>query len=90
MCSSDLGTVNFSVLIIHGAGPQAWRSATPKSKFVLVNLPFDSLAITHIIAKKKGPRTTALALDEIESSGSVIYWDGKKYKWRDLSSGAGS
>lgn len=76
---------NFSVLIIHGEGPQAWRSPTPKSKFVIVNLPFDSLAITHVAGKKKGPPMTALALDEVESSGSVIFWDGKKYRWRDLS-----
>src|SRR3954464_14230468 len=46
---------NFLVLIIHGAGPQAWRSTSPKSKYVVVNLPFDSLAITHVTGKKKGP-----------------------------------
>jgi hypothetical protein len=80
---------NFLVLIIHGAGPQAWRSTSPKSKYVVVNLPFDSLAITHVTGKKKGPVQAALALDEVESSGSVIYWDGKKYKWRDLG-GAGN
>ena len=84
--NSDDPNQNYLVLIIHGAGPQAWRSPTPKSKFVVVNLPFDSLAITHIPTKKKGPLQTALALDEIESSSSVIYWDGKKYKWRDLGS----
>jgi hypothetical protein len=86
--NSDDPTQNFSVLIIHGAGAQAWRSATPKSKYVVVNLPFDSLAITHVNAgKKKSAPITALALDEVESSGSVIYWDGKKYKWRDLGGG---
>src|ERR1700690_440612 len=26
-----------SVLVIHGAGPDAWRSATPKSKFLIIN-----------------------------------------------------
>jgi hypothetical protein len=82
--NNDDPNQNFSVLIIHGAGPEAWRSPTPKSKFVVVNLPFDSLAITHVMAKKKGPLVAALALDEMESSGSVMFWDGKKYKWRDL------
>jgi hypothetical protein len=87
--NNDDPTQNFAVLIIHGAGPQAWRSPTPKSKFVLVNLPFDSLAITHVVLKKKAPPATALGLDEVESSGSVVFWDGKKYKWRDLG-GAGN
>jgi hypothetical protein len=82
--NNDDPNQNFVVLIIHGAGPEAWRSSKPKSKFVVVNLPFDSLAITHVVIKKKGPPATALGLDEVESSGSVIFWDGKKYKWRDL------
>jgi len=85
--NNDDPNQNFTVLIIHGAGAQAWRSPTPKSKFVVVNLPFDSLSITRIAAKKKGPMTSALALDVVESSGSVIFWDGKKYKWRDLGMG---
>jgi hypothetical protein len=75
---------NFIVLIIHGAGPEAWRAAVPKSKFAIVNLPFDSLSITHIIAKKKAPLLAALSLDAKDTSGSVIFWDGKKYKWRDI------
>jgi len=82
--NNDDPNQNFIVLIIHGAGAEAWRSPKPKSKFAIVNLPFDSLGITHVVLKKKGPPATALALDEVESSGSVVFWDGKKYKWRDL------
>lgn len=82
--NSDDPNQSFSVLIIHGAGPLAWRAAKPKSKFVVVNLPFESLSITHVVPKKKKPLVVALALDEVESSGSVLFWDGKKYKWRDL------
>lgn len=85
--NNDDPNQNYIVLIIHGAGPQAWRSATPKSKFAVVNLPFDSLGITRVAVKKKGPSMPALSLDEVETSGSVIFWDGKKYKWRDLSGG---
>ena len=87
--STDDPNGNYLVLIIHGSGPEAWRNPKPKSKFVVVNLPFDSLAITHVQTKKKGPPTAALALDEVESSGSVIFWDGKKYKWRDLGGNGG-
>jgi hypothetical protein len=77
---------NFIVLIIHGAGPLAWRAPVPKSKYAVVNLPFDSLSMTHFMAKKNKP-VPALSLDTIESSGSVIFWDGKKYKWRDVAGG---
>lgn len=87
--STDDPNGNYLVLIIHGSGPEAWRNPKPKSKFVVVNLPFDSLAITHVQTKKKGPMLAALALDEVESSGSVIFWDGKKYKWRDLGGAGG-
>ncbi len=85
--NNDDPNQNFIVLIIHGSGAEAWRATKPKSKFAVVNLPFDSLGITHVQAKKKGPMSPALALDEAESSGSVIFWDGKKYKWRDLGGG---
>jgi hypothetical protein len=81
--NSEDPSANFIVLIIHGTGPLAWRAPVPKSKYVVVNLPFDSLSMTHIMAKKNKP-VVALSLDAIESSGSVIFWDGKKYKWRDV------
>jgi hypothetical protein len=83
--NSEDPTQNFIVCIIHGSGAQAWRAPVPKSKYVVVNLPFDSLSITHVLAKKKSPPIAALSLDAVEASaGSVIFWDGKKYKWRDL------
>jgi hypothetical protein len=81
--NSEDPSANFIVLIIHGAGAEGWRAAVPKSKYVVVNLPFDSLSVTHVLAKKKSNPIAALSLDATESSGSVIYWDGKKYKWRD-------
>src|SRR5271157_5642956 len=33
------------VLVIYGAGPEGWRSATPKAKFVIVNLPYRTIAV---------------------------------------------
>lgn len=71
------------VLIIHGIGPEAWRAAKPKSKFLVLNLPFSNIGLTHVAAKKGKPPVNALLLQEGETMSSVMFWDGKKYKWRD-------
>ena len=66
------------VLIIHGAGPEAWRSATPKAKFAVINLPFENLTIASD-AKRQ-----LLALESRDAAGNAaIFWDGKKYKWKE-------
>ena len=76
-----------SLLIIHGSGAEAWRSDTPKAKFLLINLPFKSLAVKRLEIKKK----TILGIymeewGEGEDTSSVIYWDGKKYRYQMLGS----
>jgi hypothetical protein len=71
------------VLIIHGAGAEGWRAAKPKAKFLVLNLPFNKLDITHVVAKKGKPPVDALLLQEGETMSSVVWWDGKKYRWRD-------
>jgi hypothetical protein len=76
-----------SLLIIHGAEKDAWRAETPKSKFLLINLPFKTLTVKRLALKKK----TVLAIymeerGEGEDTSSVIYWDGKKYKYQQLGS----
>jgi hypothetical protein len=60
------------IAIIH-----SWRA--PKSKFLVINLPFEKLVLSRVTLKKK----PVLALHTIESSGleSDLFWDGKKYKW---------
>jgi len=76
----------YSLLIIHGAGPDAWRSATPKAKFLVVNLPFNHVIIKKITVKKK----TRMAIYVQETGGdalmSVLFWDGKRYKYVPLGS----
>src|SRR6266446_4682782 len=42
-----------AVLIIHGAGPDGWRSATPKAKYVIVNLPYRTLSVRKMKLRKK-------------------------------------
>jgi hypothetical protein len=76
-----------SLLILHGAGAEAWRSETPKAKFLLINLPFKTLAVKKLALKKK----TVLGIymeerGEGEDTASVVYWDGKKYRYQVLGS----
>ncbi len=56
-----------------------WRAGAPKMKFVIVNLPFQKLEVGKMALKKK----TVAALSAIEYGGlnSLVFWDGKKYKW---------
>ncbi|MGB7602278.1 MAG: hypothetical protein WBM24_18385 [Candidatus Sulfotelmatobacter sp.] len=73
------------LLIVHGVGPEAWRSDKPKPKFLLINLPFKSLAVKRLALKKR----TVLGIymeerGEGESTSSVLYWDGKKYRYQQI------
>lgn len=76
-----------SLLIVHGAGDDAWRAEKPKAKFLLINMPFKTLTVKRLTLKKK----TLLGVymeetGEGESTSSVVYWDGKKYKYEQLGS----
>ncbi len=76
-----------SLLIIHGAGHDAWRAETPKAKFLLINLPFKTLTVKRLTLKKR----TVLGIymeetGEGENISSVVFWDGKKYKYQPLGS----
>jgi hypothetical protein len=76
-----------SVLIIHGAGKDAWRAATPKAKFMLINLPFKTLTVKKLTLKKKP--VLAIYMEEQgegEDTSSVVFWDGKKYHYQPLGS----
>ena len=67
------------LLIIHGAGEKAWRAQEPKAKFVVVNLPFTKVALSAVRLRKK--EVAAIAAEERDTVSSLIYWDGKKYKY---------
>ena len=76
-----------TLLIIHGAEKDGWRAEKPKAKFLLINLPFKSLTVKRYAQKKK----TILGIymeetGEGEQTSSVLYWDGKKYKYQQLGS----
>jgi len=74
-----------SLLIVHGEGKDAWQAATPKAKFLLINLPFKTLTVKKLARKKE----TVLGIfmeetGEGENTSSVLFWDGKKYKYQML------
>jgi hypothetical protein len=69
----------FVVLIIHGAKGAGWQAPTPKAKFVLVKLPFTKLSLSCVMLHKRP--VGAIAAEETDTVSSVIYWDGKKYKY---------
>jgi hypothetical protein len=76
-----------SLLIIHGAEKDAWSAEKPKAKFLLINLPFRTLTVKRLALKKK----TILGIymeehGEGEDMSSVVFWDGKKYKYQQLGS----
>jgi hypothetical protein len=76
-----------SLLIIHGAEKDAWRAETPKAKFLLINLPFKSLTVKRLALKKR--TTLGIYMEEIgegENTSSVLFWDGKKYRYTQLGS----
>ena len=73
---------NHMILVIHGAGKEGWRAATPKAKFVIINLPFEFLSIAPVVVdKKKKKRVMGIMAEEADGASSSVYWDGKKYKW---------
>lgn len=64
------------ILVVHN-----WRAATPKAKFVIINLPFEKLALARIAVKKKV--VPCIAVEDRTGAVSSVYWNGKQYKWVD-------
>ena len=75
------------LLIIHGAGPDAWHSAAPKAKFVIINLPFRQIAVRKLMVKKKAVMAIYAEETSADQMTSVIFWDGKKYRYQPLGAG---
>ncbi len=69
------------VLIIHGAGPDGWRSATPKAKYVIVNLPYRTISVRKLPLRKK--TIQAIYVEEAGDFGesSAVFFDGKKFRY---------
>jgi len=74
-----------SLLIVHGDGKDAWRAEKPKAKFLMIELPFRTLAVKRLALKKR----TVLGVfmeeaGEGDETSSVLFWDGKKYRYQQL------
>jgi len=85
--SDDPERRGYALLVIHGAGPEAWHSAAPKAKFIIVNLPFKQVVVKKLAVKKN---KTIMGIFTEETGGdqatSVLFWDGKRYKYVPLGS----
>ena len=69
------------VLIIYGTGPNGWRSATPKAKYVIVNLPYRTISVRKMKMRKK--TIEAVYIEEAGDTGdsSALFFDGKKFRY---------
>jgi len=75
------------LLVVHGVGKDAWRSDKPKPKFVLINLPFKTLTMKKLALKKRVVLGVYMEEQgEGEATSSVVFWDGKKYRYQILGS----
>ena len=85
--SDDPGKRSLVVLIIHGNGPEAWHSDTPKAKFVVINLPYRTLSVRRMkINKKKSLQAIYTEEGNELHETSALYFDGKKYKYVPMGS----
>lgn len=73
------------LLVVHGEGADAWRSEKPKGKFLLINLPFKDLTVKRLTSKKRvGLGVFLEETGEGDGTSSVVFWDGKKYRYQQL------
>lgn len=70
------------LLVIFGSGKEGWRAATPKAKFVLMNVPFDTVELGRMLISRKKPPIFVVKALEAKLMNSAVYWDAKKKRWR--------
>lgn len=74
-----------TLLVIHGAEKDGWQAEKPKAKFLLINLPFKTVNVKHYVLKKRS--VLGIYMEEQgegENTASVVFWDGKKYRYLQL------
>jgi len=86
--SEDLMEKNLVVLVIHGAGPEAWRSDNPKAKFVIINLPLKRIFVRRLQLRKKQVNAIYAVEADASAGDSVVFWDGKQFKYQPIGTGA--
>jgi hypothetical protein len=78
---------NLVVLIIHGAGAEAWRAETPKAKFVIINLPLKRISVKRLQLRKRQVNAIFAMEADASAGDSVVFWDGKQYKYQPIGIG---
>ncbi|MGH9529152.1 MAG: FG-GAP repeat protein [Terriglobales bacterium] len=75
-----------ALLVIHGSGPEAWRSPTPLAKFVIVNLPYKGVTVKKFQIRRK--KLMAIYVEEkgADQMTSALFWDGKRYRYEPMGS----
>ena len=74
------------MLIIHGAGAEAWHSETPKAKYVVINMPYRTLSVRKMKLKKKTIQAIYAEEGNELNETSALFFDGKKYKYVPMGS----
>jgi len=82
--SEDVVDKNLVVLIIHGAGPDAWRAATPRAKYVIINVPLKKIAVKRLQLRKKQVNAIYAVEADASAGDSVVFWDGKQYRYQPI------
>jgi hypothetical protein len=79
--SADPGHTHH-LLVIFGSGKETWHAATPKAKFVLINVPFDTFEVGRMLISKKKPPIFVIKALESQIMDSAVWWEAKKKRWR--------
>ena len=76
-----------SLLIVHGSGPDAWRSSQPPAKFLVINIAVKSVSLKKMKLRRK-KSVTAIYVEEAgaDEMTAAIFWDGKKYRYEPMGS----
>jgi hypothetical protein len=71
--------------LLHGSGADTWHAAQPKAKYLVINLPFDTLSTITIMPPKRNKKhlgpMTGIRAEEDRIMASMLVWNGKKYRW---------
>jgi hypothetical protein len=78
--TDDPSRKSIVLLVIHGSGPEAWRAEKPKGKFVLINIPVQTVSVRRVKMGKKV--LMAIGVEEYggDRTTSAIFWDGNVKK----------
>jgi len=84
--SANFGTIDTKhahvLLVIFGAGAEAWKAAVPKAKFAIINVPFDTIESGRLLIKKDKPPIYIIRPKEAQILEATLYWEAKKKRWR--------